>query len=875
MKHLFFFSCLLLAHGMFLTEVAAAARVRTALSPVSGAMELQTDGDGDGVYASYVVKGVGYSPVPIGRSGFQWGVTNIFDDPLILERDFQVIADMGANTIRIWKANATNTSQNEFPNFMTERTLTMADEYGLKVIPGFWIAVEGYWQCGLNGREFVWDQSFFDLAGRQVWPEVRADILERWRAFILEFRDHPAVLFWAIGNENNYHIGHDPLILEDFYRLINEMAELAHTLDDRPVAFVNGDIVVTADVVDPAGGTAGEIDLFPQIVRETAAAVDIWGVNAYRGKSFGDLFSDFHAISGGTKPLWVAEYGIDAWHSDPADAEGGREDQDRHAEWITAQWQEIAGASSLGVIGATIMSYSDEWWKPDAWLCKKEGWEQWWRPYWMLLGGGVKDQCGVFNTTHDLYGFGPTDDNCDGIIDTEDDWIPSAPDQFFNEEWWGLVSVHPGFLPGFPDVVMPRKAYYALRHGFSGQANKAPVIEQVPQRTAAPGELVVVAITARDPDNDPVSFSARLATGEGIETIGAVLVDQGEGQAEFRWTPEARHVGTTRVVVSVHDVLGLTAETVITIVVGLPPKIISVTPLDAEAGDVITITGQYFGAYQAGSRYDPPVDFNADGVIDAGDSAIFMNAYGTVEGSSRFNPAVDLNRDGRVSVNDFYIFGAAYQARAGRDFVEFSDGRFARIKEWRDDRIICEIPTGARSGNLRVRTESGSSNGVAFTVGSAASRIQVVSLTPGLASAMTRVTIEGRGFGSFQGSYRYTSSYDLNRDTMINTTDMALFMSHYKSRRGEPRYSDEVDYDVDGDVDVQDFFIFGQGANAARGSAYVVLGGLWPRVVSWTWEKIVVEVPFNAFRLLGAGPIPVSIVTPSGSADAGQIRLQQ
>ena len=39
--------------------------------------------------------------------------------------------------------------------------------------------------------------------------------------------------------------------------------------------------------------------------------LDVWGVTAYRGRTFADLFTTYAARS--QKPLWIAEFGLDAW----------------------------------------------------------------------------------------------------------------------------------------------------------------------------------------------------------------------------------------------------------------------------------------------------------------------------------------------------------------------------------------------------------------------------------------------------------------------------------------------------------------------------------------------------------------------------------
>jgi hypothetical protein len=147
---------------------------------------------------------------------------------------------------------------------------------------------------------------------------------------------------------------------------------------------------------------------------EAMPLVDIWGINAYRGISFGDLFDVWASRS--EKPMFLAEYGADAY-----DATEDEYDPESQAMAVGALTQEIADAASTfsdaGVaIGGTLFEWSDEWWKDQ--------------------GGSP--------ITHDVGGIAPGGG--------------PYPDQTFNEEWWGIVDV---------DRVT-RPAYDALGGVFAG-----------------------------------------------------------------------------------------------------------------------------------------------------------------------------------------------------------------------------------------------------------------------------------------------------------------------------------------------------------------------------------------------------------------------
>ena len=340
--------------------------------------QLLVDFDGDGAYEPFIIKGLGYSPYPIGRYPFDWG-QNIFDNERVLRRDLQVLQEMHANTMRIWKANPDFYNSPEDKIELTKKTFVLADEYGLKIIPGFWVRYD------------------LDLRNK----DTRAKLCNQFKDLVLKFKDCPALLFWAIGNEQNYHNGNN----SNWYSLVNEMAEIAYKTEGdtyHPVAVVNGEI---ANINNPGLGTT-DLQL---------PYLDIWGINAYRGYSFGNLFRDFANKS--AKPIWISEFGIDAW-----DNELGREDESTQAEWDVNLFQEAFNADVC--IGATLMSYCDEWWKP-------QGWKN--------------------PSTHDAS---------DGFR-----LAGATPDNFLNEEYWGVVALKQN--GGIIDEVNPREVYSVLKDKFA------------------------------------------------------------------------------------------------------------------------------------------------------------------------------------------------------------------------------------------------------------------------------------------------------------------------------------------------------------------------------------------------------------------------
>jgi hypothetical protein len=271
----------------------------------------------------YILKGVGYAPTPIGVDPEvtpPYGDYFTSDYSSIYLRDFPLLRQMGANTIRLWGWN----NQANHTDFLNKAYNNGVNP--IRVIVTFWM-----------------DPSYYpDISS----TTARTQIISAFRNMVALNKDNPAVLMWSIGNEANapWQYGSH---LDDLFSLINEMALAAHTEEGanaHPVTtpLADADLLNTINNYDKA-----------------MTNLDVWSIQVYRGNSFGSLFSDYASLS--SKPLAITEYGIDAY------------DNNNHAEYekigspypaIYAQslWSEIASNSNV-CVGGSIMTYSDEWWK--------------------------------------------------------------------------------------------------------------------------------------------------------------------------------------------------------------------------------------------------------------------------------------------------------------------------------------------------------------------------------------------------------------------------------------------------------------------------------------------------------------------------------
>jgi hypothetical protein len=396
-------------------------------------------------YMNFLVKGVAYEPAPIGWHP-EFGYSdigdprpdNIYDDDVILQRDFALLDDLGANTVRIYAGNdGYIPSTGQFPMMLTTKTLDYAKQHQIKVAPGFFMPWPGEVQCQETSPGVF--QAVYVTYTDYTNPAIRQDLKNRFVTFVNTFKNHPAILFWVIGNENDFAFSPDlPASLvqmQAYFSLIQEMAQAAHAAEGtnkHPVATVLGN---RAFIGQSNFGTAD--NQMPDL--------DIWGLNAYTGNSFGTLFDDVDAKT--NKPLWIAEFGLDAFNAmSPSYPGKGFVDEQTQAQWTVLLWQEIASAYQANKsIGGTVFEYSDEWWKPYQWQC-----------------GTQSPAC---NSEQNHFGFGPTDTSCpkDGTLDST---LPSQ-DGFFHEQFWGITTpVADANDPSAPDTMTVRKVYLDLKNSW-------------------------------------------------------------------------------------------------------------------------------------------------------------------------------------------------------------------------------------------------------------------------------------------------------------------------------------------------------------------------------------------------------------------------
>jgi hypothetical protein len=351
-----------------------------------------------------MINGMNWDYTPIGTSVINYSLWKQSDDVIkaALDGEMGLLKNMGINAIRQYTGVQPKWIKYIYENYGIYTMLNHSfGRYGL-TINGAWVPVTDY-------RD----------------PATQEILMSEVTRMAEDYKNTPGVLLFLLGNENNYGLFWAGAETEDFpdseeekkyigekrgrpmYKLMNDAAvKMKAISSSRPVAICNGDV------------------LFIDIIAEECKDVDIYGVNMYRGVSFGDAFQVVKDKL--NKPIMFTEFGADAFN-----AIENQEDQKSQAYYMVGNWNEIyQNASGLGKTGNSIggftFQFSDGWWK--------------------------------FGQTKKL-----------DIHDNNASWSNGGYQSDFkegqnnmNEEWFGICAKGPTNARGTYDLY-PRAAYYALK----------------------------------------------------------------------------------------------------------------------------------------------------------------------------------------------------------------------------------------------------------------------------------------------------------------------------------------------------------------------------------------------------------------------------
>ncbi|MBN1522799.1 MAG: hypothetical protein JW928_09745 [Candidatus Aureabacteria bacterium] len=339
----------------------------------NGDWELMVDGK------PYFIKGVLFSPVKIGESpgdatmrdwmyyddnnnsvndmAYEVWVdknrNNIQDEDEKPVGDFQILKDLGCNTIRLYHLPSDNALLGDIyrhdkslqlqydhaPNKELLRDLHKT--YSIRVIMGTFL---GSWTIGAG----VPYKEGCDYTNKQQRENIKKSV----QAMVEDHKDESYVLMWLLGNENNiatWSQCNARTHIREYYQLVNEIAKMVHEMDPlHPVAVCEGYI-------------PGDLLLYKKYLTD----IDIVAYNAYMGDAgFHDLWDETKKLF--DRPVFISEYGLFSYNT----IDGVNEEQqlDYHRGcYIDMMINRAGGKSPVfgkgagNCIGGVIFDYLDRW----------------------------------------------------------------------------------------------------------------------------------------------------------------------------------------------------------------------------------------------------------------------------------------------------------------------------------------------------------------------------------------------------------------------------------------------------------------------------------------------------------------------------------
>jgi len=241
----------------------------------------------------YLIKGICYHPVPKGSNERSFAS---------IDQDLSLMIEAGINTIRVYAP------------IDDVAILDKIHAAGIKLIVGF-----GFNQGGV-----------FDIASGSLLD------------YVTKYKTHPAILFWELGNEYNYHPEWFDGDINNWYTALEKTAQMIHALDaNHPVSTAHGEIPT-------------------QEVLNENPSIDVWGVNVYRWDLPASLIEEWKSRS--TKPLYFSEAGADSYMTIEKDGYAAGENQKAQADATGTILNQLFEDPEI-VSGVTLFSFTDGWWK--------------------------------------------------------------------------------------------------------------------------------------------------------------------------------------------------------------------------------------------------------------------------------------------------------------------------------------------------------------------------------------------------------------------------------------------------------------------------------------------------------------------------------
>jgi hypothetical protein len=274
----------------------------------------------------FYIRGIAYNP------SHDWNDANLPLSRTEIDSDFAAIAAMGGNTVR------------RYGQSWSDRViLDSAAEHHLKVLYGFWF---------MQDTDYLTDQAAEDRYAGRI------------ESAVLQYRDHPGVLAWSLGNEVWGLLKHtyaQPYLTEVRHAhvlFVDRMSRLIKKLDpNHPVFCAQESAQIAGAVSDYARG---------------APFLDGMEINSYYQNDIAHLDETVTRIDR-SRPYVVSEFGPDGYWNDSQnrhDPQGGllEETALQKAARYADRWREFIQPNAGKNLGGTAYCWIDRYEGTSTWF---------------------------------------------------------------------------------------------------------------------------------------------------------------------------------------------------------------------------------------------------------------------------------------------------------------------------------------------------------------------------------------------------------------------------------------------------------------------------------------------------------------------------
>ena len=263
----------------------------------------------------YFVRGVNYNPIPKGEDGNEYPYGEYFGASFSSTLFSSKTTTTMYTTDTIWEGFA--------KKFYTHDSY---HESHLRELSKTFNTIRAYhWSRNVPHKEFLDVCKKYGLmvivtfaTDSFLYPDLTDDkitsqVIDNFRHMLRVNKGHPTILMWAISNEPNA-VDHESSFSDNLASFFQFLERLKRVRDDEEEFGGYHPHPLLVPMADTSS--------FPAEVKAyDYAEHDVWGVQPYRGSTFGNLFQSYVS----RKPLLVSEYGMDSYQdiiSNPSTVDG-------------------------------------------------------------------------------------------------------------------------------------------------------------------------------------------------------------------------------------------------------------------------------------------------------------------------------------------------------------------------------------------------------------------------------------------------------------------------------------------------------------------------------------------------------------------------